>query len=190
MSCSSMSRLPLQALLCGDGPSLASELPVAEEGELVVAADGATSAVMANDMLPDMIVTDLDGDVDDQVAANSRGSVVFVHAHGDNIATVEQLVPRFKGAVVGTCQCAPVTGLYNFGGFTDGDRAACVLAELGVRRIRLAGFDFENPSDKPGHSPDVKRRKLAWARRILAMVSDTGVDIQHAATGRTLPPDW
>ncbi len=190
MSCPRMSRLPLQALLCGGGSSLVSELPAAEEGELVVAADGATSAVMGNDLVPDIIVTDLDGDVGDQVVANSKGSVVFVHAHGDNREAVERFVPRFEGAIVGTCQCAPVTGLYNFGGFTDGDRAACMLADLGVRRIRLAGFDFDNPSDKVGSPSDVKRRKLAWARRILAHVSDQGVDIQHAVSGRAPPPDW
>ena len=81
----------------------------------------------------------------------------------------------FQGAVVGTCQCPPVKGVINLGGFTDGDRAACVLAELGVEEIRLVGFDLVRPAEKPGISRSVKLRKLGWARRILSMLSEDGV---------------
>ena len=190
LSCPKLSRLPTSAFLCGGGPSLASELSEAGDEELIVAADGATTVLARHGVIPEIVVTDLDGDVDDQVAANADGSVVFIHAHGDNRDQVERIVPRFTGTIVGTCQCAPLTGLYNFGGFTDGDRAACILAELGVRRIRLAGFDFENPSEKPGRPREVKARKLAWARRILASISDEGVLIESVATGRRLLPDW
>jgi uncharacterized Rossmann fold enzyme len=178
LSCERMSRMPRSAVLCGCGESLRSELSCIAEGELLVAADGATSTLMSNDLLPDIIVTDLDGTVSDQVEANVRGSVVFVHAHGDNREAVERHVPAFEGALIGTCQCAPVAGLFNFGGFTDGDRAACILSELGVSRIRLAGFDLDTPSAKPGRLPEVKARKLAWARRILTMLSRQGVAIE------------
>jgi uncharacterized Rossmann fold enzyme len=178
ISCERLSRMPRSAVLCGCGESLRSELSGIVEGELLVAADGATSTLVSNDLLPDIIVTDLDGAVSDQVEANARGSVVFVHAHGDNREAVERHVPAFEGALIGTCQCAPVVGLFNFGGFTDGDRAACILSELGVSRIRLAGFDLDAPSTKPGRSPEVKARKLAWARRILTLLSQQGVTIE------------
>ena len=147
---------------------------------LIVAADGATSALRERGLVPDIIVTDLDGDVEDQVDGNANGSVVFVHAHGDNMPALERWVTEFPGAVVGTCQCLPVGGVFNFGGFTDGDRAACILGELGVRDVVLAGFDLESPSPKPGRSGAVKLRKLDWAGRILEMLSDEGMRFRPA----------
>ena len=87
--------------------------------------------------------------------------------------------------VPGRCQGIPIDGVFNFGGFTDGDRAACILSEMGVLRIRLAGFDLERPSGKPGRSLEVKGRKLAWARRILGILADDGVEFVSASHGRT-----
>ncbi len=162
-------------MVCGGGDALAADLEEAEVGGWVVSADGATSTLLSRGILPDIIVSDLDGDVGDQVRANSEGSVVFVHAHGDNKEAVRRYVPSFKGSIVCTCQCPPVEGVHNFGGFTDGDRAACVAASIGVREMKLVGFDFDNPSTKAGRSQEVKGRKLLWARRILLMLADEGV---------------
>ncbi|MDH3364768.1 MAG: DUF115 domain-containing protein [Thermoplasmata archaeon] len=178
----SASRLPETAVLCGGGDSLASDISSLSERDYIVAADGATSLVMERGLLPDVIVTDLDGVIEDQVEANARGSIIFVHAHGDNREALATWVPEFSGRIVGTCQCEPVGRMFNFGGFTDGDRAACVLAELGVKRILLAGFDLEHPSRKPGRSAEVKMRKLAWAARILAMVAEGCVSIEPVVT--------
>lgn len=151
----------------------------------VVAADGATSTLLSRGILPDVIVTDLDGDVDDQVKANKEGSVVFVHAHGDNMDAIRKHVLRFDGMTVCTCQCPPTEGVYNFGGFTDGDRAACIVASLGVRSIRLVGFDFESPSAKRGRSRVVKARKLLWAKRIMTLLVEEGVRLEQLqADGR------
>ncbi|UCE91865.1 MAG: DUF115 domain-containing protein [Methanobacteriota archaeon] len=176
-------------MLCGCGGSLEPELEFVGQEELLVAADGATSTLVSASMSPDIIVTDLDGKVEDQVEANAEGSVVFVHAHGDNRGAIERYAPAFEGALVGTCQCAPVSGLFNFGGFTDGDRAACILSELGVSHIRLAGFDFETPSEKSGRSSEAKARKLAWARRILGGLSRHGVRIEQVVDGSRAVPN-
>lgn len=178
LSCPRLSKLPRSAVLCGCSESLGSDLEYVGGADLIVAADGATSTLMAADLSPVIIVTDLDGKVEDQIAANAQGSIVFVHAHGDNRDAIVRYGPMFAGPTVGTCQCAPVSGLFNFGGFTDGDRAACILSELGVTTIRLAGFDFGRPSEKPGRSSEVKAMKLAWARRILANLSQHGVVIE------------
>ena len=161
--------------MCGDSDTLAEELKGGVASCPVVAADGATSTLLALGIRPDIIVTDLDGDVGDQISANASGSVVFVHAHGDNMGAVSEYVPEFKGPLVCTCQCPPVEKVRNFGGFTDGDRAACISAAIGVKRIWLAGFDFDRPAEKAGRSPEVKARKLAWARRILEMLAEEGV---------------
>ena len=59
-------------------------------------------------------------------------------------------------------QCRPPQGLYNFGGFTDGDRCVFLAKELGAASIKLVGFDFEDESVTPR-----KRKKLAWAKRLI-----------------------
>ena len=171
---------PERVLVCGGGRRLADELSSLAFDGFVVAADSATSVLSESGISVDMIVTDLDGLVEDQIKLNSEGSTVFVHAHGDNQGAVSRYVGRFEGAVVGTCQCRPPVGLVNYGGFTDGDRAACISAELGAKTILLAGFDFENPSEKPGKSMEVKRRKLRWARTILESLERDGVRVLPA----------
>lgn len=114
------------------------------------------------------IITDLDGDIAAQVAANARGVPLFVHAHGDNRATLAHVVPTLEGPVQGTTQASPrLPRVANYGGFTDGDRACCLAAHLGARSLTLAGFDFDAAVAKPGRESAVKARKLAWARRII-----------------------
>lgn len=169
---------PATVTVCGDGPLLAEEISAERPTGYIVAADGATETLMEAGIRPDAIVTDLDGDVLVQVRANVEGSLMFVHAHGDNMDVIRSVVPRLKGPVVGTCQGPPSGGLLNMGGFTDGDRAACLFSGLGARTVVLVGFDFERPSEKASRSPEVKRRKLAWARRILESLADDGVRVE------------
>jgi uncharacterized Rossmann fold enzyme len=170
-------RLSPIVLVCGGSGSLADELSSTDVRWPVVAADSATTVLLEADITPDIIVTDLDGVVEDQLDCNSRGVPVMVHAHGDNRRMVERYARKFRGAVTGTCQCPPPAHMFNFGGFTDGDRAACICSGLGARTILLAGFDFENPSRKPGKSRDVKKRKLSWARRILDELVAEGINV-------------
>jgi len=110
------------------------------------------------------IVTDLDGDVEAQLAS---GAPLFVHAHGDNREALRRWLPRMRGPVQPTTQAAPRDGVENYGGFTDGDRACCIAIAHGATALALAGFDFEEPWPKPEREPETKRRKLAWARRII-----------------------
>jgi uncharacterized Rossmann fold enzyme len=74
-------------------------------------------------------------------------------------------VPRFKGNVVGTTQAAPLPHVYNFGGFSDGDRAVFAADELGASKITLVGVDLDDENVDP-----MKRGKLQWARKLLALI--------------------
>src|SRR3990170_837808 len=150
--------------IAGDAPSLERELVAVEHP--LVAADEATSVLRKAGIRPDVIVTDLDGDVADQVAANAEGAVAVVHAHGDNLAAIEAWAPKFRGRVIGTTQAGPFGRIHNFGGFTDGDRAAFLADHLGARSLLLLGFDFETPSPKDA-DPETKKRKLDWAYILL-----------------------
>ena len=150
--------------VAGNAPSLAADL-VAAEGVLITA-DEATSVALEKGMRPAILVTDLDGAVEDQVRANAEGTVAVILGHGDNGPAVRTWAPRFTGRTVATSQSEPSGRLYDFGGFTDGDRAAYLADHFGAKEIRLAGWDFEHPSPKDGDA-DRKQRKLDWAYILL-----------------------
>jgi uncharacterized Rossmann fold enzyme len=105
------------------------------------------------------------------------GVPVFLHAHGDNRDAIRKHLPAFRGPLVGTTQARPRGRVHNFGGFTDGDRACCIAVALGATSLALVGFDFDAPLAKAGRDLDVKRRKLAWARRI---IDELGVPVRSA----------
>ncbi len=153
-----------EATIAGNAPSLVDELAVVSHP--LVAADEATSVLRKVGIRPDVIVTDLDGNVEDQIAANAEGVVVVVHAHGDNVPAIEKWASRFPGPVIGTTQSRPFGRIHNFGGFTDGDRAGFLADHLGASSLLLLGFDFENPSPKD-QDRETKKRKLDWAYILL-----------------------
>ncbi len=150
--------------VAGNGPTLADDLSAAEG--VLITADEATTVALEKGLRPAVLVTDLDGDVEDQIRANADGTVAVILGHGDNGPAVRTFAPRFAGKTVATTQSAPAGRLYDFGGFTDGDRAVYLADHFGAREIRLAGWDFEHPSAKDA-DPDRKRRKLDWAYILL-----------------------
>ena len=149
-------------LVVGNAPTLEEELEnLHEKNRTFVAADGATTVLLEKDIVPEIVVTDLDGPFDAILEANKMGAIATVHAHGDNLDALKRCVPQL-GMILGTVQCRPPQGLYNFGGFTDGDRCVFLANELGAASIKLLGFDFEDESVTPR-----KRKKLAWAKRLI-----------------------
>ena len=152
-----------EVTVCGNAPCLKQEL---RKGHGVVfAADAAAEVLDDNGILPDAVFTDLDGATDRLIEMNRQGTIVVVHAHGDNIPLLKHWVPRFPGKIVGTTQAAPLPHIHNFGGFTDGDRAAFAAQELGASQIILAGFDLDDEDVDP-----LKRGKLFWAKKLLALI--------------------
>ena len=115
---------------------------------------------------PDLMVTDLDGDIGLQLDYNLSGVPIVIHAHGDNVQTIKKWAPKFKGHVISSCQCRPVKEVYNFGGFTDGDRAAFIADHFGAEKIFLNGWNFDEPSSKDVDK-DIKMKKLQWAKRLV-----------------------
>ena len=152
------------AAICGNAPSLAEELEGLLERDLAfVAADGATAVLLRKGIVPDIVVTDLDGPFDAIRSASLMGSLIVVHAHGDNLDALQRYVPQLERAV-GTVQCQPPEGLYNFGGFTDGDRCVFLARALGAATIKLLGFDFDDRGVTPR-----KQKKLLWAKRLIEL---------------------
>lgn len=171
-----------KAYIFGAGPSLEDVLPRHSfEDGTKIAADGATSALLEFGIIPDVIVTDLDGRFEDILRANSLGAAVAVHAHGDNMEKLRECVPQFS-RVLGTCQTEPLDIVHNFGGFTDGDRGAFLAEALGAEEIILIGFDFGEIVgrwSKPflkAHTPvwESKRKKFEFARELLKWLEENG----------------
>jgi hypothetical protein len=149
--------------VCGNAPSLEKELD--RLSGVVVAADRAADRLYRHGIRPSAIATDLDGATEEFMEMSRKGTVLVIHAHGDNIPLLEWWVPRLPGPLVGTTQARPVGRVRNFGGFTDGDRAVFLVHALGASSVALAGFDLDDPSVNP-----VKRKKLLWARRLLSLL--------------------
>lgn len=144
------------------------------EGTLV-AAGSATGRLLDAGHRPDVIVTDLDGDIDRQIEASSYGALTFIHAHGDNRELISAYAGLFKGPVVLTTQSRPTATVFDFGGFTDGDRSVCIAQSLGASKVRLIGFDFESPYGKGPEDYATKLKKLSWAKEIIASVRGTEI---------------
>lgn len=154
-------------LVCGKAPKLADELINVDFGKyVIIAADGATSVLMKHGITPDIIVTDLDGNMDDEARANKQGAIMVVHAHGDNMEALRKEVPGLK-KVIGTTQSKPLMNVYNFGGFTDGDRCVFLAKEMGASTITLIGFDF-----KDENVTLLKKKKLMWAEKLIDMAME------------------
>jgi hypothetical protein len=157
----------------GAGPSL-EKIKDFSEGT-VIAADGATSYLLKKGVIPDIIVTDLDGNVDDLLRANTLGSLMIIHAHGDNIDAIRKYARKFHNCIT-TTQSEPFDEVYNFGGFTDGDRAVFLAAHFNAKEICLYGMDFFGEVGRYSFSEGgaSKKKKLAWAERLITYLKKKG----------------
>jgi len=160
-----------RVIICGNAPCLERDIKEKEKEfdalhfhreYVVIAADGATSVLLRNAIIPDLVCTDLDGTIADIITANRLGAIIVVHAHGDNIEMLKKVLPALNENVLCTTQSEPLHNVYNFGGFTDGDRCVFLAKEFGARSIELIGFDFEDTQVS-----ERKRKKLKWAKRLI-----------------------
>ncbi|WNY23089.1 hypothetical protein MmiHf6_03880 [Methanimicrococcus hongohii] len=165
-------------VICGNAPTLETEFrsfsQEAKGNEIYIAADGAATVLIKNKKVPDVIVTDLDGkhpnDAIKEIEAADKGALLLIHAHGDNEDKLEKYMPAFlnrinENAVIPTCQCRPPEHLFNFGGFTDGDRCVFLADEFGAATVTIIGFDFEDPNVKT-----LKKKKLECAEQLIQII--------------------
>lgn len=158
-------RIGTIASIFGAADCLASDIECSEPTGTLIAAGSATGKLMSLGYEPDIVVTDLDGDVNSQIEASRKGAVTMIHAHGDNSELIMRYVKDFTGPIAITTQSTPDLVLCNYGGFTDGDRAVCLADHFGAK-YKLYGFDFDNPASD-SKDPATKKKKLQWAKRII-----------------------
>jgi len=150
----------------GAGPSLPSCISILKKYKKItkIVADGATRAIIENGLKPDIVVTDLDGDIKSLKKVGRTNTLMVVHAHGDNTDKIH-LVKNFKNCV-GTTQTKPTGRVHNFGGFTDGDRCVFLANHFKAKKIILLGMDFGTRIGKYSKISVVNRNtKIAKLRR-------------------------
>jgi hypothetical protein len=155
----------------GAGPSLDSAITVMKKYENVtkIVADGAIEALIKHKIRPDILVTDLDGDIKSIKKIARTNTPIIVHAHGDNKEQLD-MVKKFKNKL-GTTQSIKFGRLENFGGFTDGDRCVFLAENFKPEKIILFGMDFGNTIGKYSKhvikDRSLKLKKLAWGKKLL-----------------------
>jgi len=156
------------AVVFGAGPTLDEMLvrlinsgcmDLIKERCSLISADGATQALLEHGVVPDVVVTDLDGSVESIIESGLKGSVVVVHGHGDNVMSLLKYVEELKKVtrkLIGTTQVEPRYPVLNFGGFTDGDRAVFLAEYFTASKVLMVGMDFGDV---------VGRRSKPWLKR-------------------------
>lgn len=160
----------------GAGPSVSGAPDIIKTHNCtVIAADSATGFLLQNGIYPDIVVTDLDGDMGSLLEASSR-AIMVVHAHGHNADMVYKAA-RFPRCV-GTTQSRPLGRIANFGGFTDGDRAAFLADHFGASVIILLGMDMGTVIGRHSGTRRADRRtkleKLKIARSLIRWLAGAG----------------
>ena len=158
-------------LIIGAGPSLSSSLSYIKKCKNVtkIVADGAVRGLLEKGIKPDILVTDLDGDLESIMKIGKRKIPIIVHAHGDNYDKLD-MVRKFSN-VIGSTQTKSFGKMENFGGFTDGDRCVFLAEYFNAKKIVLIGMDFGREIGKYSKNnvvnPKMKLKKLEFGRKIV-----------------------
>ena len=148
-------------ILVGAGLQKGTDIPSSN----VIVADGALRACLEQDILPSLIVTDLDGYIPDILWARKKGSKVILHAHGDNIARVFQYLSDINPNCITTTY--PSASSNCWGGFTDGDRALMMSLSLNCNSVKMIGFNYNIIGNYSGDYSPRKLEKLLWSQKIV-----------------------
>ena len=155
----------------GAGPSLSKSLSYIKRCKNVtkIVADGAVQALLEKNIRPDILVTDLDGDLKSIKKIGKTKIPIIVHAHGDNSDRL-QMVKNFSN-VSGTTQTNRFGKIENFGGFTDGDRCVFLGEFFEAKKIVLIGMYFGQEIGKYSKQKvtnrKIKLKKLKFGKKIL-----------------------
>ena len=142
----------------GSGPSLLRAIPRLQnyKKSIKIAADSSLKILIENGVIPDIIITDLDGDESTLKKIAKTRSIFVVHAHGDNIEKLK-LAKNFKNCI-GTTQSNPFDKIQNFGGFTDGDRGVFLANHFKAKKIILFGMDFGKRIGKFSNTKKIEKK--------------------------------
>lgn len=172
----------------GAGPSLSKSISIIKTFDKItkIVADGATLALIENKIRPDIVVTDLDG-IYNHINEINNETIIIVHAHGDNINKLN-IVTKLKNCI-GTTETKPMNNVYNFGGFTDGDRCVFLASYFNAKNIITFGMDLGNKigrySGKKNTNRLLKIKKMKVAENLLEWLT-TKNKIKYYTTSKKI----
>ncbi|MFX0099158.1 MAG: 6-hydroxymethylpterin diphosphokinase MptE-like protein [Candidatus Hodarchaeota archaeon] len=140
------------AVIFAPGPSLEEKMDVLGNLDAqssifdFIFVDGAAKLALDRNFKIDLLVTDLDGLSDEKILHihDNIGATVIIHCHGDNIQEIRNFLSSvtLDERYIFTTQASPTSNVYNWGGFTDGDRAIFVALQLKYKKIILVSMDL------------------------------------------------
>ena len=123
------------------------------------------------------VVSDADGG-QGTIEAVKRAVPIVLHAHGDNrddwrnLVELAESLPNPPELILTHQTSMEIPGMFNPGGFTDGDRAASFLTALGVKigRIGIYGTRIDSVGRWSGSTDEPqKMEKLRWMEKSLRL---------------------
>ena len=157
--------------IIGAGPSLSRSISTLKKYQNItkIVADGAVQALIEHKIKPQILVTDLDGDIESIKKIGRTKIPIIIHAHGNNYDKLD-IVSELQNKI-GTTQTKKFGKLENFGGFTDGDRCVFLAENFHAKKIILFGMDFGDKigkySKKKVMDRKTKLKKLEYGKKLL-----------------------
>ena len=157
--------------IIGAGPSLSRSISTLKKYQNItkIVADGAVQALIEHKIKPQILVTDLDGDIASIKKIGRTKIPIVIHAHGNNYDKLD-IVSKLQNKI-GTTQTEKFGKLENFGGFTDGDRCVFLAENFHAKKIILFGMDFGDKigkySKKKVMDRKTKLKKLEYGKKLL-----------------------
>ena len=157
--------------IIGAGPSLSRSISTLKKYQNItkIVADGAVQALIEHKIKPQILVTDLDGDIESIKKIGRTKIPIIIHADGNNYDKLD-IVSKLQNKI-GTTQTEKFGKLENFGGFTDGDRCVFLAENFHAKKIILFGMDFGDKigkySKKKVMDRKTKLKKLEYGKKLL-----------------------
>ena len=160
-------------------------LELSEDVSLIVADGSIGSLLKVNEkLLENVICLISDGDGVPYITNEKIGGItLLLHAHGhakENLKNVLEIWSKWEKTpkiIISHQTFYTKKPTVNFGGFSDGDRAVCMLHACGIKKkcIQLLGFNTQTIGPWSGlNDSKIKIQKLFWMGKIL---EELGYDI-------------
>lgn len=156
-----------------------SEIMELSANSALIVADGAIGALLELNLklIRNVICLVSDGDGIPHINNEKIGGMtILLHAHGhakdnlDNILNIWNKWEEPPKIIISHQTFENSPSIVNFGGFSDGDRAVCMLHACGISKsnIQIIGFNSQKVGPWSGISDIKKKReKLIWMEKIL-----------------------